>query len=214
MSSDSGKSSPTKDENHSSAGSIAILHHARAYTNGLEWQIAEGMFETTLSLASAYLRRGSVREAEYFIREAEQLANSLNAPALICQALAMKAEAQLKLRQLEGALTTLRAATNTLNDITSPNAAGLRKLHGEYNELLSQNKDAQLRYTEALKVLEELDVMFSGLDTHKRYGFPIHIRARLTIFQTIKQLTIESLSFKGESGATSPRSFFRGLAAT
>ena len=180
MSSDSGKSSPTKDENHSSAGSIAILHHARAYTNGLEWQIAEGMFETTLSLASAYLRRGSVREAEYFIREAEQLANSLNAPALICRALTTKVEAQLKLRQLEGALITLRAATdtlNTLNDITGPDAAGLHKLHGEYNELLYQNNDAQIRYTEALKMLEELDGMFSGLDAHKRHGFSFHCRA-------------------------------------
>jgi separase len=214
VSSDSGKSSPTKDENHSSAGSVAILHHARAYANGLEWQIAEGMFETTLSLASAYLRRGSVREAEYFIREAEQLAKSLNAPALICRALAMKVEAQLKLRQLEGALTTLRAATDILNDVTGPDAAGLHKLHGEYNELLSQNKDAQLRYTEALKMLEELDRMFSGLDAHKRHRFPFHYRAPLTIFQTIEQLTIQSSPLKGESGAPSPRCFLRSLAAT
>lgn len=214
MSSESGKPSPTKDENHSSAGSIAVLHRVRAYTNGLEWQIAEGMFETTLSLASAYLRRGSVREAEYFIREAEQLANSLNAPALICRALAMKVEAQLKLRQLEGALNTLRAATDTLNDITGPDAARLHKLHGEYNELLSQNKDAQLRYTEALKMLEELDRIFSGLDVHKRHRFPFYYRAQLTTFQKIKQLTIQSSPLKGDSGAPGPRSFLRSLAAT
>jgi separase len=172
------------------------------------------MFETTLSLASGYLRRGSVREAEYFIREAEQLANSLNAPALICRALAMKVEAQLKLRQLEGALTTLRAATDTLNDITGPDAAGLHKLHGEYNELLSQNKDAQLRYMEALKMLEELDNMFSGLDAHKRHGLPFLHRAQLTILKAIKQLTIQSSPLKRESRAPSPRSFLRSLAAT
>jgi separase len=127
------------------------------------------MFETTLSLASAYLRRGSVREAEYFIREAEQLASSLNAPALLCRALAMEVEVQLQLRKLDTALITLREATITLDGITGPDAAGLRKLDGEYNELLLQNKDAQLRYTEALKMLEELDKMFSGLDTHNRY---------------------------------------------
>ena len=146
-----------------------MLHRARTFTNGLEWQIAEGMFETTLSLASAYLRRGSVREAEYFIREAEQLASSLNAPALLCRALAMKVEVQLQLRQLDTALTTLRAATNTVDGITGPDAARLRKLDGEYNELLLQNKDAQLQYTEALQMLEELDKMFSGLDAHIRY---------------------------------------------
>ena len=191
-----------------------MLYHARAYTNGLEWQIAEGMFETTLSLASAYLRRGSVREAEYFIREAEQLANSLNAPALICRALAMKVEVQLKLRQLEGALTALRTATDALNDISGPDAAGLHKLHGEYNELLSQNKDAQLQYTEALQMLEELDRMFSGLDAHKRHGFPFHYQVQLTIFQTIKRFAIQSSPLKGGSGTPSPHSFLRGLAAT
>ena len=65
----------------------------------------------------------------------------------------------------------LRAANDTLNDITGPDAAGLHKLHGEYNELLSQNKDAQLQYTEALKMLEELDRMFFGLDAFKGHGF-------------------------------------------
>ena len=191
-----------------------MLHRARTFTNGLEWQIAEGMFETTLSLASAYLRRGSVREAEYFIREAEQLASSLNAPALLCRALAMKVEVQLQLRQLDTALTTLRAATNTVDGITGPDAARLRKLDGEYNELLLQNKDAQLQYTVALQMLEELDKMFSGLDAHIRYEISSLCRAELTIFQTIKHLTVESSPPKGEFGAPSPCSFLRSLAAT
>jgi separase len=47
--------------------------------------------------------------------------------------------------------------------MTSPDAAGLHKLRGEYNELLLQDKDARLQYAEALKMLEELDKTFSGL---------------------------------------------------
>jgi separase len=168
VSPDSGKASPTKDETHSTSSSVA-LHHIRVLTNGLEWEIAEGLLETTLSLASLYLLRGSVRESEYFIREAEQLASSMNAPALLCQALAMKVEVQLQLRQLDTALTTLHAASDTLNDMAGPDAAKLRKLYGERSELLMHDKDAQLRYTEALKMLEELDKMFSGLDGHNRY---------------------------------------------
>ncbi|KAI9509013.1 peptidase family C50-domain-containing protein [Russula earlei] len=144
--------------------SRAILHHARASTNALEWQVAEGMLETTMSLAGVYLRRGSVREAEYFIREAEQLASSMNAPALLCRALAMQVDIQLQLRQPDNALNTLRAATNALNNITGPDAAGLCKLYGEHSELLLQDKDAQLKYAEALKMLEELDKTFLGLD--------------------------------------------------
>ena len=138
-------------------------------TNGLEWEVAEGLLETTLSLARLYLLRGSVREAEYFIREAEQLASSMNAPALLCRTLAMKVQVQLQLRQLDAALTTLRAASDTLNDMASPDTAELRKLYGEHSELLSHNKDARLQYGEALKVLEELDKMFPGLEVHNRH---------------------------------------------
>jgi hypothetical protein len=126
----------------------------------------------------------------------------------------MKVEVQLQLRQLDTALTTLRTATDTLNNMAGPDAAGLRKLHGEYNELLLQNKDAQLQYTEALKMLEELDKMFPGLDSHNRHSVSLPYRAELTIFQTIKQLNIESSPLEGEFGAPSSRSFLRSLAAT
>ena len=174
------------------------------------------MLETTLSLASVYLRRGSVREAEYFIREAELLADSINAPALLCRALAMKAEIQLELRQLDTALATLSVATNALNDMTGHDAAGLRKLHGEHSELMLQNKDAQQQYTDALKMLEELDKTFSGLEAHNRYWIPFLFKAGLTPYQTVKCLSFKSspLELKGgDLGATGPRSFLRSLAA-
>ncbi len=171
VSSDRGKASPTRDDNLSSASSNPKLHYARTSTNGLEWQIAEGMFETTLSIANVYFRRGSVREAEYFVRESERFARSMNAPAMLGRALALQVELQLQLRQLDTALTTLRAATDVLNDMTSPDAAGLHKLCGEYNELLLQDKDARLQYAEALKMLEELDKTFSGLGAPTRHGF-------------------------------------------
>lgn len=173
------------------------------------------MLETTLSLASVYLRRGSVREAEYFIREAEQLGNSINAPALVCRALAMKVEVQLQLRQLDTALDILGVATNALNDITGPDAAGLHKLYGEHSELLLHNKDAQQQYTEALTMLEELDKMFFGLEAHKRHCIPYYFcKAVLTPFQTAKHFAIESSPLKGELGATSSRPFLCSLAAT
>jgi separase len=168
VSPDSGKTSPIKDENHSTSSGVT-LHHARVLTNGLEWEVAEGLLETTLSLARLYLLRGSVREAEYFIREAEQLASSMNAPAPICRALAMKVEVQLQLRQLDAALSTLRAASDTLNDMAGPDTAKLRKLYGEHSELLSHNRDALLQYTEALKMLEELDKMFLCIQAHNRH---------------------------------------------
>ena len=88
---------------------------------------------------------------------------------MLCRTLALQAELQLQLRQLDTALVTLRAATDVLNDMKCPDAAGLHKLRGEYNELLLQDKDARVQYAEALKMLEELDKTFSGLGAPTRY---------------------------------------------
>jgi hypothetical protein len=128
----------------------------------------------------------------------------------------MKVEIQLQLRQLDTALTTLRVATNALNDMTGPDAAGLRKLHGEHSELLLQNKDAQQQYTDALNMLEKLDKTFLGLGTHNRYWIPFLFKAELTPLQTVKCLSFESSPFKlkGDLGATSSRAFLRSLRAT
>ena len=94
----------------------------------------------------------------------------MNASAMLCRTLALQAELQLQLRQLDTALVTLRAATDVLNDMKCPDAAGLHKLRGEYNELLLQDKDARVQYAEALKMLEELDKTFSGLGAPTRYA--------------------------------------------
>ena len=93
----------------------------------------------------------------------------MNAPAMLCRALALQVELQLQLRQLDTALTTLCTATDVLNDMSCPDAAGLHKLRGEYNELLLQDEDARLQYAEAVKMLEELDKTFSGLGAPTKY---------------------------------------------
>ncbi|KAI0266095.1 peptidase family C50-domain-containing protein [Gloeopeniophorella convolvens] len=135
---------------------------------------SSSLAETLLAVAGAFFRRGSAREAEYFVREAEQLAGSMNAPALLGRALAVKGEVQLQLGQLDAAHGTLTEAADTLPDAPGPDAAELRRLFGEHDELLRQDQDAQLRYAEALRMLEELDKKFSVLDgSGRRSSIPL-----------------------------------------
>ncbi|ETW77792.1 hypothetical protein HETIRDRAFT_245334, partial [Heterobasidion irregulare TC 32-1] len=72
----------------------------RPFMDGLEWRIAEGLILTLLALTQAYFSRGSAREAEYFSQQAQDLAYSLNAPAMVSRALAKKGEIQLYLGHL------------------------------------------------------------------------------------------------------------------
>lgn len=132
--------------------------------DGLEWRIAEGLVLTLLALAQAYFSRGSAREAEYFSQQAQDLAYSLNAPAMVSRALAKKGEIQLYLGHLEDGYNSLVQAAEVLSDLPGPDAADIRRLCGEYNQLNSKDKDALELYSEAITILEELDKMFSSLD--------------------------------------------------
>ena len=136
----------------------------RPFMDGLEWRIAEGLVLTLLALAQAYFSRGSAREAEYFSQQAQDLAYSLNAPAMVSRALAKKGEIQLYLGHLEDGYNSLVQAAEVLSDLPGPDAADIRRLCGEYNQLNSKDKDALELYSEAITILEELDKMFSSLD--------------------------------------------------
>lgn len=132
--------------------------------DGLEWRIAEGLLSTLHSLAQSYFSQGSPRAAEYFIEQMQDLAESLNCPAMVSRALAKKGELQLHLGQLEEGHETLVKAAELLMDMPGPEAADIRRLKGDYSQLNEQDRDAEALYSEAADILEELDKMFSAMD--------------------------------------------------
>ncbi|TFY77124.1 hypothetical protein EWM64_g6889 [Hericium alpestre] len=132
--------------------------------HGLEWRIADGLLTTLFGLAHNYASRGSVREAEYFAEQAHELAVSLNAPIMICRALAKTGELQLQLGELEKGHEALLKAAESLKDVPGPDAADIRRLHAEYSRLNAKDSDALQLYSEAAYILEELNKMFSTMD--------------------------------------------------
>ncbi|CCM06375.1 uncharacterized protein FIBRA_08633 [Fibroporia radiculosa] len=150
-----------------SAGEQSIPHkifQPRAFMESIEWRIAEGLLETLFALAHAYCARGSPREAEYFVRQACDFAESLNALATVSRALARSGEMLLQLGHLEEGFATLMRATNLLTDVAGPDAADLVRLRGEYNQRSRNFEDAQVLYEKAIVMLDELDKTFSTLD--------------------------------------------------
>ncbi|KAJ6597043.1 cysteine peptidase C50 [Mycena vulgaris] len=136
----------------------------RPSMSGLEWRVSEGLLATLFALSEAYFTRGSAREAEYFAQQAYDLAQALNAPAMAGRALAKKGELQLHQRLLKDAHDTFTQAAELLQNLPGKDTADIQRLWGDYNQLSSQDKDAQQLYEEATRMLEELDHTFGAFD--------------------------------------------------
>ena len=136
----------------------------RPSMDALEWQVSEGLLVTLFSLSQAYLNRGSAREAEYFAQQAQDLAESLNAPTMVTRALAKKGEIQLYQGQLEASRESLTKASVLLRNVPGIDNADVRRLRGVYNERTAQPVDASELYEETINMIEELDQAFKNFD--------------------------------------------------
>ncbi|KAF8958159.1 peptidase family C50-domain-containing protein [Flammula alnicola] len=137
----------------------------RPLSDGLEWRVSEGLLSTMLSLSQAYYLRGSAREAEYFARQATELAEQLNVPAIISRALAKQAEVQLHMGHMEEAQANLTKAAELLSDMPGIDTADIRRLRAEYNmRAVGEEEDMQQTFAETVSMLEELDTAFRQFD--------------------------------------------------
>lgn len=132
--------------------------------DGLEWRIADGLFNTLFALSQAYFTRGSAREAEYFAQQAEMLAETLCVPAMVSRALVRKSEIQLHLGHLEDVDSNLVKANTLLKEMPGTDAAEVRRLKGDHCYRHRQDTDARGMYVEATAMLGELETVFDTLD--------------------------------------------------
>lgn len=133
--------------------------------NGLEWRIVDGLFHTLFALSYAFFVRGSPRESEYFAQQAQDLAESINAPAMVSRALMKKGEIQLHQGLLDDGYRTLMGAAELLETIPGTDAANISRLRGYYSQLKAMKTDARESYESAMALLEELGASFVGLDS-------------------------------------------------
>lgn len=143
--------------------------YARKSTlTSLEWRVASGLLSTLFALAQAYLARGSAREAEYFVTQAKDLAESLNASAMICRALTRLGELNLWLGKIDEAHNCLKEAAHLVEEgVGGVDAADLRRLKGEIASKTHAGGEAHAKasYDEAMQMLEDIDELLSAHDT-------------------------------------------------
>ncbi|KDR77139.1 hypothetical protein GALMADRAFT_66375 [Galerina marginata CBS 339.88] len=141
----------------------------RPIADGLEWRISEGLLSTMFALTQAYYLRGSAREAEYFARQAADLAEQLNAPGLASRALAMQGEVQLHMGQLEAAQANLTKAAALLGGISGLEKVDIHRLNAECKSQTAGEEEVHQMFDESVTMLEELDKAFRQFD-HLAFG--------------------------------------------
>ena len=138
----------------------------RLSIDGLEWRVCDGLFTSLFDLSRAYFNRGSPRESVYFADQAQELAESLNIPAMMSRALARKGEVQLHQGQLQDAYGSLMYAAELHQEVLGLDSAEIARLRGYYNQLRATTQDASQLYKDAIQILEELESLFLGLEGH------------------------------------------------
>jgi separase len=133
--------------------------------DSLEWRAAEGLLLSLFTLSHTYFVRGSPREAEYFAQQAQELAESLNAPVMASRALTKKAEILLHRGQLKEGYENLERAAEFLDGVPGTEAAEIHRLQGEYQLRNAKHLEAQQLFQSATTILEQMDKMFFTLDS-------------------------------------------------
>jgi separase len=145
--------------------SSSKTYSRRPAMNGLEWRVSEGLLMTLFAIGQVYLNRGSSREAEYFVQQAQDLAQSLNAPTMVSRALAKKGEIQLYQHQFEASLENLTKAAELVQNTPGVDHFDIQRLQGIYNERIAMQDDACEIYEGTMNMIEQLNEAFQEFDS-------------------------------------------------
>ncbi|KAF9528394.1 peptidase family C50-domain-containing protein [Crepidotus variabilis] len=160
----------------SAAKTVKPVSSPRLAIEGLDWRIFEGLLTTLFAVAELYNLRGSAREADYFAKQAADLAEQLNTPAMLSRAFARQAEIQLHMGRLQEAREKVQQASVLVQDMPGLDQADVRRLkvelkvknpnvNGEDEEEQSGEEDPKEMFDETVAMLQELDEAFLQFDS-------------------------------------------------
>lgn len=132
--------------------------------DGLEWRVATALLGIQFSLTEAYANRGSAREAQYFIRQAEELAKVLGSPTMTSRALLLRSEIQFALGQHDEAQETLTEANEVLHEPTTLDLVDVHRAMGDQLVQHANEADAQEEFKSAMRLLAQTQESFCAID--------------------------------------------------
>ncbi|BGP39728.1 separin protein [Rhodotorula kratochvilovae] len=120
----------------------------------LSWQLAEGLLDAILRVASLHFVRGTPKSADFFAQQALDLAEDLGAPRQMARALAVQTDVRLYWGKLDEAAAGLERVEELLGSTTCPEAAEFRRLQADLHHRASLHQEAWQFYLAAQSSLD------------------------------------------------------------
>ncbi|KAL7422127.1 separin protein [Cryptotrichosporon argae] len=153
---DKGADEPTKDAKAAAASSFSL---AGRHTTGLQWQYAAALLDAGLELSAALERRGSAKEADYYLRNNDTIATKLHSTVYLARVAARRAQLGYRKRLYEDAERLLGDARAGVRD-GGVDAVELKRIEGELAVRLDAGEAASEAFTGAVHDIAGLEAVF------------------------------------------------------
>lgn len=154
------------DEPNESQGAPHLNVFENRRCTGIHWRISQSLLDCLIIISSIYTSRGSSREAEFFLGQANNLTETLASPNFDAKINAAKAELNLALNDLDQSKKDIDKALYSLGGQDDTESSVLiKKAKGDLQFKLESNADASAGYLSACLILERLDKAYNEIET-------------------------------------------------
>ncbi|WVF72384.1 hypothetical protein IAT40_007199 [Kwoniella sp. CBS 6097] len=158
----SGADEPSKDSQTSQPSQTTHFKGKHLYAE--QWHIASSLISTTIDLATAFAYRGSVRDAEYFLKISSGVADAVRSQVLAARIGAREADLLFRLRRWEETGEKLEAAAGSLNMVEGPDMIDLNRLKGDLYSRTEMVEEAGEVFESTSKEIAGLDAVFTAAE--------------------------------------------------
>ncbi|KZO95424.1 hypothetical protein CALVIDRAFT_599208 [Calocera viscosa TUFC12733] len=134
--------------------------HSYVALDGLQWRVAEGLYQTLLLLAKNSCQSGSPRAGLLYFQRAAEVAESLKAPLPWGTALALQEELRIMCEDA-GSEDGLARATELLGNLRTSGMIEILRIQGEHYVKEEDKVHAHEVYASADGVLKDLETTYS-----------------------------------------------------
>ncbi|RSH95601.1 hypothetical protein EHS25_000693 [Saitozyma podzolica] len=153
-----GQDEPAKDDAQAANRQVSVF--TGKYLSSLQWHAAENLLSATFDLAAAFAQRGSVRDCEYFLKQAGTVASAVKSGVMQSRAEARSAELEYRLRKYEASVQRLGEASNGLTSSIGPDAIDIKRIQGDVFSRQEMIEEAGQIFEITTKELVGLDEAF------------------------------------------------------
>ncbi|WVQ98549.1 hypothetical protein IAU59_005675 [Kwoniella sp. CBS 9459] len=157
-----GADEPSKDSQ--TAPPSQTTHFGGKHLHAKQWHIASSLVSTCIDLATAFAYRGSVRDAEYFLKIAYGVAEAVRSQVLEARIGARQAELLFRMRKWEETGQKLESAAVSLNTVEGPDMVDLNRLKGDLYSRTEMVEEAGEVFESTSKEIAGLDAVFTAAE--------------------------------------------------